>query len=103
MAYPLVVVSLCVSPTDYFLRNWMACFEAGLNKLKVTLIFNRILCHTKCIVLGKSLPHPRYEWDDASHLDIYVPLPRIIINFDVEDGIAAQKLLSPQPAHDFSS
>ncbi|KAI9447301.1 cell morphogenesis N-terminal-domain-containing protein [Russula earlei] len=34
VAYPLVVVSLCVAPTDYFLRNWMACFEAGLNKLK---------------------------------------------------------------------
>lgn len=34
VAYALVVVSLCVSPTDYFLRNWSACFEAGLNKLK---------------------------------------------------------------------
>ncbi|KAI0305309.1 cell morphogenesis N-terminal-domain-containing protein [Multifurca ochricompacta] len=34
VAYALVVVSLCVSPIDYFLRNWAACFEAGLNKLK---------------------------------------------------------------------
>ncbi|KAH9992268.1 cell morphogenesis N-terminal-domain-containing protein, partial [Russula vinacea] len=34
VAYALVVVSLCVSPTDYFLRNWAACFEAGLNKMK---------------------------------------------------------------------
>lgn len=73
----------------------MACFEAGLNKLKVTLLFSHVLCRTKRIVSGKGLPHPRYEWDDASHLDLYVPLPRIIINFDVEDGIAPQKLLSP--------
>ncbi|KAI0264751.1 cell morphogenesis N-terminal-domain-containing protein [Gloeopeniophorella convolvens] len=34
VAYALVVVSLCVSPTEYFLRNWATCFEAGLNKLK---------------------------------------------------------------------
>lgn len=35
VAYPLVVTSLCVAPHDYFLKNWMACFEAGLTKLKV--------------------------------------------------------------------
>ncbi|KAI0065268.1 hypothetical protein BV25DRAFT_1927987 [Artomyces pyxidatus] len=34
VAYALVVVSLCVAPNDYFLRNWTACFETGLNKLK---------------------------------------------------------------------
>jgi hypothetical protein len=95
VAYPLVVVSLCVSPTDYFLRNWTACFEAGLNKLKVTILFSHALCPTKPIVLGESLPHSRHEWDDASHLDLHVSLSRIIVNFDVEDGIAAQKLFPP--------
>ncbi|KAI0312773.1 cell morphogenesis N-terminal-domain-containing protein, partial [Amylostereum chailletii] len=34
VAYSLVVVSLCVAPTEYFLRNWTSCFEAGLSKLK---------------------------------------------------------------------
>ncbi|TFK49459.1 hypothetical protein OE88DRAFT_1737075 [Heliocybe sulcata] len=33
-AYPLLITSLCVAPQDYFLRNWMPCFEAGLAKLK---------------------------------------------------------------------
>ena len=35
IAYTLVVVTLCVAPAEYFHRNWMACFDAGLNKLKV--------------------------------------------------------------------
>lgn len=33
-AYPLAVTSLCVAPTEFFLRNWMSCFEAGLSKMK---------------------------------------------------------------------
>ena len=35
VAYPLYITSLCVAPLEYFQQNWMACFEAGLNKLKV--------------------------------------------------------------------
>jgi len=35
VAYPLVVVSLCVAPNEFFLRNWSTCFEVGLSKLKV--------------------------------------------------------------------
>ncbi|VDC07396.1 unnamed protein product [Peniophora sp. CBMAI 1063] len=34
IAYTLVVVTLCVAPAEFFHRNWMACFDAGLNKLK---------------------------------------------------------------------
>ncbi|EIW59193.1 uncharacterized protein TRAVEDRAFT_71351 [Trametes versicolor FP-101664 SS1] len=34
VAYPLAVTALCVAPHEYFLRNWSACFEAGLGKLK---------------------------------------------------------------------
>ncbi|THH13619.1 hypothetical protein EW146_g6621 [Bondarzewia mesenterica] len=34
VAYPLVIVSLCVAPNEYFLRNWQTRFEASLNKLK---------------------------------------------------------------------
>lgn len=33
VAYPLAVTALCVAPHEYFLRNWSACFEAGLGKL----------------------------------------------------------------------
>lgn len=35
VAYPLYITSLCVAPLEYFQQNWVACFEAGLNKLKV--------------------------------------------------------------------
>ena len=37
VAYPLAVTALCVAPQEFFLRNWVACFEAGLGKLKVSL------------------------------------------------------------------
>jgi hypothetical protein len=95
VAYALVVVSLCVSPTDYFLRNWTACFEAGLNKLKVGVLLGLVKGLTRSIALGKGIPYSRYEWDDASSLDLHVPLPRIIVDLDLEDGIAAQNLFPP--------
>ena len=38
VAYPLYITSLCVAPLEYFQQNWMACFEAGLSKLKVDRI-----------------------------------------------------------------
>lgn len=95
MAYALVVVSLCVSPTEYFLRNWVACFEAGLNKMKVDILLHLVLCVTEYVALGKGCPYSRYEWNDAPHLDVHVPLPRIAVKFDVEDGIATQKLFPP--------
>ncbi|KAH7922710.1 hypothetical protein BV22DRAFT_1197227 [Leucogyrophana mollusca] len=34
VAYPLAVTSLCVAPHQYFLRNWVGCFEHGMSKLK---------------------------------------------------------------------
>ncbi|KAG1841892.1 cell morphogenesis N-terminal-domain-containing protein [Suillus tomentosus] len=34
IAYPLAITSLCVAPHQYFLRNWTACFEYGLSKMK---------------------------------------------------------------------
>jgi Cell morphogenesis N-terminal len=95
VAYALVVASLCVSPTDYFLRNWAACFEAGLGKLKVVPLLGPVLCLTRSIALGKNFPYSRYEWDDASHLDLHVPLPRIVVDIDIENGITTQKLFPP--------
>lgn len=41
VAYPLYITSLCVAPLEYFQQNWVACFEAGLSKLKV----NKMQCH----------------------------------------------------------
>ena len=35
VAYPLYITSLCVAPLEYFQQNWVACFEAGISKLKV--------------------------------------------------------------------
>ncbi|KAH0834843.1 cell morphogenesis N-terminal-domain-containing protein [Lanmaoa asiatica] len=34
VAYPLAVTALCVAPHQPFLKNWMACFEYGISKLK---------------------------------------------------------------------
>ncbi|KAI0795448.1 cell morphogenesis N-terminal-domain-containing protein [Abortiporus biennis] len=34
VAYPLAVTTLCVAPNEFFLKNWMSCFEAGLSKIK---------------------------------------------------------------------
>lgn len=42
VAYPLVITSLCVAPQDFFLKNWVLCFEASLPKLKVRY-YNHIL------------------------------------------------------------
>jgi hypothetical protein len=50
-----VVISLCVSPTDYFLRNWGACFEAGLNKMKVTPLLHLVLYRTEHVAFRKKL------------------------------------------------
>ncbi|KAJ3554920.1 hypothetical protein NM688_g2858 [Phlebia brevispora] len=37
VAFPLAVVSLCVAPREYFLRNWMSLIEGAISKLKVNL------------------------------------------------------------------
>ena len=34
-AFPLAIVSLCVAPREYFLRNWTALLEVSMSKLKV--------------------------------------------------------------------
>ncbi|KAL5476804.1 TAO3 [Sanghuangporus weigelae] len=34
VAYPLVITSLCVAPQDFFLKNWVLCFETSVPKLK---------------------------------------------------------------------
>ncbi|GLB39112.1 putative cell morphogenesis N-terminal [Lyophyllum shimeji] len=33
-AFPLAITSMCVAPQSYFLKNWVACFEAACSKLK---------------------------------------------------------------------
>ncbi|KAF9226296.1 hypothetical protein BS17DRAFT_777012 [Gyrodon lividus] len=33
-AYPLAVTALCVAPHQYFLKNWIPCFDYGISKLK---------------------------------------------------------------------
>jgi hypothetical protein len=35
VAFPLAITSLCVAPQSYFLKHWVACFEAACSKLKV--------------------------------------------------------------------
>ena len=35
VAFPLVIISLCVAPQSYFLKHWQSCFEHALSKLKV--------------------------------------------------------------------
>ena len=35
VAFPLVIISLCVAPQSYFLKHWQSCFEHAVSKLKV--------------------------------------------------------------------
>ncbi|KAF8755502.1 Cell morphogenesis N-terminal [Rhizoctonia solani] len=34
VAYPLVISSLCVAPQDFFAKNWMACIDLSIAKMK---------------------------------------------------------------------
>jgi hypothetical protein len=34
-AYPLVVTTICMSPNNFFLRNWLSIFDAGITRIKV--------------------------------------------------------------------
>ncbi|KAG6909916.1 hypothetical protein DXG01_014436 [Tephrocybe rancida] len=47
VAFPLAITSMCVAPQGYFLKNWVACFEAACSKLKEkpsrTAIMNGVL------------------------------------------------------------
>ncbi|KAG6853412.1 hypothetical protein C0991_004643 [Blastosporella zonata] len=42
VAFPLAITSMCVAPQGYFLKNWVACFEAACSKLKVQHLFSLI-------------------------------------------------------------
>ncbi|KZO89421.1 hypothetical protein CALVIDRAFT_465237, partial [Calocera viscosa TUFC12733] len=33
-AFPLTITSVCLAPTEYFLKHWMACFDLCTAKLK---------------------------------------------------------------------
>ncbi|KAF8624989.1 hypothetical protein AX15_005621 [Amanita polypyramis BW_CC] len=33
-AFPLVIISLCVAPQAFFLKNWSSCMEVSISKLK---------------------------------------------------------------------
>jgi len=74
-AYPLYITSLCVAPLEYFQQNWVACFEAGVSKLKVGRmqhIFPILLLIL--YVTGKNRSCSGYERHDAPYLDLLLPL-----------------------------
>ena len=35
VAFPLVIISLCVAPQSYFLKHWQSVLELAISKLKV--------------------------------------------------------------------
>lgn len=74
VAYPLVVTCLCVAPQDYFLRHWIACFEVGLPKLKVRNMQVGMRLTAHCAFIGKAIQIVCHEWNDATHLDLFIPL-----------------------------
>jgi hypothetical protein len=37
-AYPLAITSLCMAPSEYFLRNWMSCFDLSIARVKVRFL-----------------------------------------------------------------
>lgn len=76
VAYPLAVTCLCVAPQEYFLRNWISCFEFGMSKIKVC--WNKVSLYLASlnISLGKDLQDCDYERDDASYLDLPISMSR---------------------------
>ncbi|KAK2461035.1 hypothetical protein APHAL10511_006976 [Amanita phalloides] len=46
-AFPLAIISLCVAPQAFFLKNWIPCLEVSISKLKEkatrTIVMNGIL------------------------------------------------------------
>lgn len=80
VAYPLAVTALCVAPQEYFLRNWVACFEAGLGKLKVGRTPVLKLYDSHKAITGEDLSSPCLEWYDAAPLDVFIPLSRASVH-----------------------
>ncbi|KDQ10267.1 hypothetical protein BOTBODRAFT_178297 [Botryobasidium botryosum FD-172 SS1] len=108
-AYPLAVTSLCLAPHDYFVRNWTACFEASLGKLKQdkatrTVALNGIIrlfwtylyrCHepssTVLAKLDGLLKHffpanRRVIFPSEDSLDAYIPITHFIFARHFEYG-----------------
>ena len=82
VAFPLVIISLCVAPQSYFLKHWQSCFEHAVSKLKVKVSpYSVKLSH---VILGKAISSDSYEWFDASHLDLPLPLSRICFDDHVQ-------------------
>ncbi|TFK86780.1 hypothetical protein K466DRAFT_663499 [Polyporus arcularius HHB13444] len=107
VAYPLAVTALCVAPNEYFLRNWTACFEAGLGKLKERIyrvpVLNGMLrllwtylyrCHeplstvsTKLDTIFKYLfPPNRPIAQQDDHLQVFVYMVHFVLSRHFEIG-----------------
>ncbi|KAH0834852.1 hypothetical protein J3R83DRAFT_10475 [Lanmaoa asiatica] len=72
VAYPLAVTALCVAPHQFFLKNWMACFEYGIRQ---------------------TVPHSHSEWDSPPDLDISLSLSRAYIDQYIKTRWAPKALL----------
>ena len=87
-AFPLAIISLCVAPQAFFLKNWMSCLEASISKLKV--------CHQTFLIkfvtitfTGKGHTDDSLEWNSSIIMDLLVPLPGICFNDNCQAGYAA--------------
>lgn len=104
VAYPLAITSLCVAPHQYFLKHWVALFEAGHSKLKVR-VFNMVTLGRgliSTIVLGKALSNTGHEWHDAPPLDISVSLPRAGLDNYLKARLNDEAFLPGQPTHHYA-
>lgn len=76
-AFPLAIISLCVAPQAFFLKNWTSCLEASISKLKVDSTF--LMVSIARTFAGKNYADDDYEWNLKVILDLLVPLPRICL------------------------
>jgi hypothetical protein len=76
-AFPLAIISLCVAPQAFFLKNWMSCLEASISKLKVVSAF--LMVPIARTLAGKNYADDGYERDLKVILDLLVSLPRICL------------------------
>jgi hypothetical protein len=71
VAFPLIVVSLGVSPREVFMQHWQGCIETITAKLKVSLRFGKLMTGSSRAAYRLELPH-------SNDLDIRQPMFRIV-------------------------
>lgn len=92
VAYPLAISALCVAPQDFFAKNWMACIDLSVAKMKVACF---TYCRDYCLDFGSPLAGEAYacdvsKRDPTHHMDLLVPMSRGELYCNIKAGDCPQ-------------